>query len=613
MREAIRRLAELKGILPRYTDVTGQVRDTTDDTATALLQALGEPVDNPEDRVRSLEAQGAHVAPLWCVVDHVINRLILLCQTDVCGNWRLEDGGTIEGRAPTALPPLPLGIHRLWINGRKTVLLAAPPRLPLPDPSWGIMVPLWGLRGADRGGLGDFADLAEVAAALDGTGPQFIGINPIHAGFPLVDAAYSPYQPSHRRRLNVMHIPVTAAASTGPLIDYAAEFALRRATFADVYDADETDPRFEAFCAAEGPALERFARHQALSEQCGPYWTDWPADLRDPATARPEDPTRVRYHMWLQWQADLALSAARDVAQSAGLRHGLYLDLAVGTHPTGAETWEDAASFVRGVSLGAPPDALGPEGQVWNLAPFHPDTLIEQDFQPLAETLRHQLRYGGVLRIDHILGFDRAFWVPETGAPGGYVRMPRDAMLAVARIEAARVGAVIVGEDLGVVPDGLREALDRSGILGCRVAMFEKDGTGFRPGAQYPEAAIASFSTHDLPTWAGWRAGQDLLDWAALGAISADALETAQVERAADVAAFDTNASDGLHSFLARNNARLVAVQAETLFEMRAQPNLPGTTTEYPNWRHRLPRPAWDLPDLPQFRATATAMGNSAR
>ena len=317
--------------------------------------------------------------------------------------------------------------------------------------------------------------------------------------------------------------------------------------------------------------------------------------------------------MWLQWQADLALSAARDAAQSAGLRHGLYLDLAVGTHPAGAETWEDAASFVRGVSLGAPPDALGPEGQVWNLAPLHPDTLIESDFQPLAETLRHQLRYGGILRIDHILGFDRAFWVPDSGAPGGYVRMPRDAMLAVARIEAARAGAVIVGEDLGVVPDGLRAALDRSGILGCRVAMFEKDGSGFRPGAKYPEAAIASFSTHDLPTWAGWRAGQDLLDWAALGAISADTLTTAQAERTVDVAEFDAIAKGGLHSFLAHNKARLVAVQAETVFDMRAQPNLPGTTTEYPNWRHRLPRPARELPDLAQFRATAAIMRGSAR
>ena len=269
MREAIGRLAELKGILPRYTDVTGQVRDTSDDTATALLQALGEPVDNPEDRVRALEAQSARAMPRWQVVD-CDQPSDLAIPNGVEWQLELEDGDAVEGRAPTIPPPLPLGIHRLWIDGRKSVLLAAPPRLPLPAPSWGIMVPLWGLRGEHRGGLGDFADLADVAASLAGTGPQFLGINPIHAGFSGVDTAYSPYQPSHRRRLNTMHIPVTGSASTGPLIDYAAEFTLRRAALAQAYDNADPDSAVPGILRRAGPRAGPF---RAPSSALGPVRT----------------------------------------------------------------------------------------------------------------------------------------------------------------------------------------------------------------------------------------------------------------------------------------------------------------------------------------------------
>lgn len=625
MDDALSRLAAAKGILPQYTDTTGAERVTDADTARALLQAFGLDVDNPASiatelaQIQALDA--ARTGPLWMVCN--LNET-----TDFSWinekSWRLiTDGGSqIEGRGAAEIPHLPLGIHELWIDGKKTVLLCAPKRLQTPLRSWGVMVPLWGLRGPRHGGLGDFRDLAETARAMGRGGAGFLGLNPVHAGFVTDPAAISPYQPSHRRRLNILHVPCDVAASTGSLINYAAENAARRrdldAQFADFLG----DKRFDQFCAEGGPPLRRFAEHQALSELYGPYWTNWPTALRAPGDAATQQAPaeRVAFHLWAQWQAELGLAEAQAVGLDAGLRLGLYLDLAVGTHPAGAETWEDRESFVRGASLGAPPDALGPQGQTWNLAPLHPDALISNSFQILADTLRQQFKHCGILRIDHILGFDRAFWVPDNGAAGAYVKMPRAALLAVARIEAARAGGIIVGEDLGVVPDGLRDDLAGSGILGCRLAMFERSDAGFTTADAYDEAAIASFSTHDLPTWHGWRNGVDLTTWRDIGVLGAADLDAAQLQRDADIRAFDAvlpsdvpNDTVALHSFLAQTKTSLVAVQAETLEGRMEQPNLPGTVDEYPNWRRRLTQPGRDLATRDSFVQTAEVMRQFGR
>ena len=310
------------------------------------------------------------------------------------------------------------------------------------------------------------------------------------------------------------------------------------------------------------------------------------------------------------------LAAAR--ARGAGMGLGLYLDLAVGTHPAGAETWEDRASFARGVSLGAPPDAFSPEGQTWGVAPFSPPALADTGFAALAETLAAQLRFAGMLRIDHILGFDRAFWVPE-GMPGLYLAMPREALLAVARIEAARAGAVIVGEDLGNVPEGLAAALDQSGILGCRVAMFERNWeTGaFRDAAEWDAEVLAAFSTHDLPTWKGWRAGRDI-DWRARLGRSADPAGERRA-RGQEVAALDAviggaaGEVEALHAFLGRSPCRLAALQAEDILGLEEQANLPGTIHEHPNWRRRLPVDAGAFAADPRLAAAAAIMKTCGR
>ncbi|KNG92162.1 4-alpha-glucanotransferase [Pseudaestuariivita atlantica] len=578
---SLARLSRALGIEPRFTDVTGAVRETSEDTAAALLAAMG--AGDPVGELAALSAERkARLLPPWIV-----------CEVGEAPDpgphaWTLtfEDGTQADGQGP--LPALPLGRHRLEVAGHVTWLLSAPPRLPLPPRDWGVIAPLHGL---PTEGLGDFDDLAGVARHMARAGAGFVGINPVHAGFPCDPRLISPYTPSHRRRLNPLFVPVAVDGSRSDLIDYAHDVPARLAALRA--ECDPNAPGFAEWRAGQGAALERFATYQALSFAHGPTWDAWPAHLQDPAQAS-ADPAKVTFHAWAQWRAEQALADAQAQARAAGMRHGLYLDLAVGTHPFGAETWEDRAAFAFGVSLGAPPDAFAPDGQTWGLAPLNPRHLIRTGFATLAETLRAQLRFSGMLRIDHILGFERAYWVPEAeGVAGGYVKMPRAAMLAVARIEAARAGAVLIGEDLGNVPGGLRRALAASGVPGCAVAMFERDGKGrVRRPHHYREAAIASFSTHDLPTWEGWRAGRDIDHWAALGRIDAATEAAERARRAADVAAFDTAAGGSdladMLRFLARTRSRLVAVQAEDLLGHVEQPNLPGTVDEHPNWRRRL-------------------------
>ncbi len=307
------------------------------------------------------------------------------------------------------------------------------------------------------------------------------------------------------------------------------------------------------------------------------------------------------------------LTETQAALTAAGMRHGLYLDLAV-VLTTQAGRQADRHWFAQGVSLGAPPDPFAPDGQRWSLAPLNPDALIAGHFALLAQTLRQQLRYSRLLRIDHILGFDRAYWVPDQpGLPGAYVAMPRAAMLAVIKIEAARAGATVIGEDLGNIPDGLQGALAEAGILGCRLMQFERD----TPPETYPAPTLAAFGTHDLPTLAGWADGADIRARHAIGRIGDDTLHHGLAGRADDVRACAAMAggsdAGAMHRALARAGSALVAVQIEDVLEMRDQTNLPGTTCEYPNWRRKLPGPSDALGDDPRLTAVAETMAAAGR
>lgn len=633
MTDTLSALAARMGVVPAYTDQTGRYRVTSPDSQRALLAAMG--VDTASESAMrdrlAAETPRPGALPRWHVA-RVGSRPDLGLADDAAWHILREDGRSHEGRGPR-LPVLPLGRHRLEVGREACTLLMAPARLPLPPRSWGLIVPLAGLRTAAEGGIGDYADLGRLAEGLAPGGAAFLGINPVHAGFPTDPTAFSPYTPSHRRRLSSLHIPVEHVRSRTKLIDYATDIPARMASLEQEFaraEAMTQSAAFDTYCAQEGDPLTRFALHQALSERHGPYWHTWPVELQDPnspavAEAATTLRDRVRFHTWLQWRAETELDEAAHRARAAGMGLGLYLDLAVGTHPHGAETWEDRGSFAFGASLGAPPDAFSEGGQNWSLAPFNPHALIEGDFAALAETLRRQLRFSGMLRIDHILGFDRAFWVPDV-AEGAYVQLPLDAMLAVVRIEAARAGAVVVGEDLGNIPDGLQRALVRSGILGCRLTIFEQTGRRtrrFRKPSGYAQAAIASFSTHDLPTWKGWRVAREVTAREERGLMDAEASARAQMDRRAEVAALDTatatfsaappEATARLHSHLAAAGSRLVAVQIENVLEMIDQPNLPGTTTQYPNWQQRLPLGIDEIINDPRLIEVAAIMKDNER
>ncbi len=638
MTDAISDLAKTAGILPGYCDMSGQWRETSQETNLALLAAMGyeaENQDQAQDLLHSINSSSRQQTTRnWYVVTAGEIPTIPI-QSETKFQIRYEDGTSFEGRGQQSLPEIPIGYHEISVDGQASTILSAPPALPDPPRGWGVITPLAGLRDAKHGGFGDYEDLEIAAEALCGREADFIGINPVHAGFPEDHDEISPYAPSHRRRLNVLHVANanerSSATQTGNLIDFTSlipdKWAELRSEF-NSFEGNAENKSLDDFISDGGEALAQFALHQALSAVHGPYWKDWPTDLHDPHSpqstrARQELAGETRFHAWLQWKAECQLASISAHLRERGMSQGLYLDIAVGTHPWGAETWMERNQFATGASLGAPPDAFASEGQNWGLAPFNPHALASDGFRALAETLRKQLQFAGLLRIDHILGFERAYWVPsQTDLPGAYVKMPRDAMLAVVRIEAARANATIIGEDLGNVPDGLQEALAGSGVLGCRVMMFENrvaDGGGFVQPEDYPPQTLASFSTHDLPTWLGWRRCTDIKVRQELGHIDDQTAEQAIDLRSNEISAIEQlsgtegESADGIHTLLGQTNSKLVAMQIEDILQVEAQPNLPGTIHEYPNWRQRLPIDASQFAEEPRISHAAKIMKESGR
>ena len=624
--DALHALAAEMGIALSYMGQMGEERRASSETLRGLLAAMDLPVESEAaaaDALADLRARReARPVPEWLVVD--ADRPADLA---LPSEWRVRtESGEEIGGAGSGLPALPAGYHALQVGDVSALVMAVPPRPPLPERTWGVTLPLYGLRTEEQGGIGDYDDLRRATIALGRHGANFVGMNPVHAGFLEDPEANSPYSPSHRRRLNVLHVAVPGESPPDtPLIDYPRARQDKLGALERAFEAfRETggDPAFAAWIEESGPSLWRFATHQALSETFGAYWTEWPAAYQNPGSPEvrafaEENDERVTLHAFLQWKAETQLRDVARAADEAGMAHGLYLDLAVGTHPAGAETWGDRAAFATGASLGAPPDEFSAEGQNWGLAPLNPRALIAAHFTPLIETLRVQLRFARLLRIDHILGFDRAFWVPQ-GAPGTYVKMPKEAMLAVVRIEAARAGATVVGEDLGNIPEGLQDDLAAAGLLGCRVMMFERgpDG-GVRPPAEWDASALASFGTHDLPTYAGWRKGHEI-DWRRkLGHIERGAAHRAHDERRHDVSALEQAVGgadvDAMHAQLGRTASALVALQIEDILGLEEQPNLPGTVSEHPNWRRRLPVSPDELADDPRLVRAARVMSESGR
>jgi len=595
----------------------------------------------------------------------------------------LESGEHIEGRFTTPrgesalLAPLSEpGYHTLTVNDHRLTIAVAPPRChtvadawrarhgdsgPVP-PLWGLAAQLYGLRRKGDGGIGDYTALATLARESAQRGAQALAVSPTHAMFSAAPGHFSPYAPSSRLWVNVAHIDpaavfgakaahdasVAAHASdawreleAAPLVDWQRALPLKLQLLRALFERFDTQERpsgsplataFEAFCAQGGEALEDHARFEALQETMlrdpgGPrHWRDWPEPLRDPrspdvATFAEEHRREVDFHRFLQWLAAEGLSNAQRSAREAGMAIGLVADLAVGCDGAGSHAWSLPQDMLQRVSVGAPPDIFNQAGQSWGLTTFSPRAMHNNGFCAFIDMLRAAFAHAGGVRIDHILGLRRLWLVPEgeSARHGAYLRYPFDDLVRLIALESWRHRAIVIGEDLGTVPPGLRERLAAHGLYGIRVLWFEHDGNGFIAPSRWDPHGVATTTTHDLATVAGWWRGADI-DWrnrigqTLARADGRDPVALEHARRATDRLALwqalqqsgfappdanpppaDDPPVNGALGYVAATKCPLVTCPLEDLLALSDQPNLPGSIDEHPNWRRRLTLPVESL------------------
>jgi glycogen debranching enzyme GlgX/4-alpha-glucanotransferase len=590
-------------------------------------------------------------------------RVVVTPQTGALSLATAPDGRTATIRTVT-LPPQPLGRHRiLCADGAEPAacqLIVAPARCYLPPAlaqgarRFGLAAHLYTLRRPDDQGIGDFSTLAEIGVRTAAEGGAVIGLNPLHALFPQDRRYASPYSPSDRRFLDPIYVDVAAIPFLADLPEVRAALAAEWAAFAVVRETAAVDypvvwaakrrvlaaaaaalarlppdhpaaKAFAGFLAEGGPGLQGFATFEAISAAYPQgSWRDWPAALRQPNSPAVRDfaaqaPEAVRLSAFMQWVADHQLAEADARARAAGLSLGFYRDLAVGTAPIGAEAWSEQDLLMTGVSVGAPPDPFSTEGQNWNLPPPNPVAMAAEGYGGFGGLLRANMRHAGALRIDHVLGLNRLFLIPEgaRATEGAYLAYPLHDLLGVTALASQEAGCVVVGEDLGTVPDGVREAMSDRGLLSYRVLWFEREGERFLPPESYPQLAAACVSTHDLPTLAGWWIGADIDERVVLGLSDAAAAAAAHVARGREkarmlealagqgliasaaghdlAAPLSADLAGAIHAYVSATACLLDLVQADDLAGETVAVNLPGTDTERPNWRRRITVPADEL------------------
>lgn len=549
--------------------------------------------------------------------------------------WEVWDGdrmiaeGSANGREIVWPADLPVGVHRLRLAdaslySEEAALVVAPGKAYAGtfDRSWIIAVQLYGLRSERNWGIGDFTDLQNLIRVGANLGAGGVGLNPLHALFDDRPAECSPYSPNSRLFLNPLYIDVealpefTGAADSelaplrrSALVDYpavaAAKWRALRAAF-EQFQSDPKSPRqaaLNAFRNERAPLLTRFACFEVLRHRYKTAWWDWPSEWQHPDDARcaelcaGADGAEVAFIEYVQWNADLQLKACFDLTNELKMPVGLYLDVAVGVQAGGFDAWNEQVAISRHLSVGAPPDALQPAGQNWGLAGFNAAGLEVQGFAPFKDMLRASMRYAGAIRLDHVLGLNRLYVVPHGYRPdnGAYVKMPLEALLAVTAQESVVNTCVVIGEDLGTVPEGFRDHMAAWGIWSYLVMMFERDERyAFRGIDYYQPNALVTFNTHDLPTYHGWRTYHDLHLKRSIGidpGESDDARRYAieMLDQALRQNGIDRTDFFGVAHFLARTRTRIEAIALEDLLGVSDQPNIPGTIDEHPNWRQRLP------------------------
>ncbi len=542
------------------------------------------------------------------------------------GSVTLEDG-TVLGRLDRLPVDAPYGYHRLELeDGSAQVLISGPGRCHLPSGlrEWGWAIQLAATRSRGSWGIGDLGDLGRFAAWSAEQGAGFVAVSPLGAPNPGPHPEPSPYYPSTRRFGSLLHVDVrrlapgvdlgdletdALALDADRIIDRSRVLAVKRAALERIWAAGVHDKSaFEAWRAERGRSLERWAVFCVLSERFGPGWHAWPEAYRDPdgatvAIAEEHDAERVAFHAWVQWTFDRQLAAA-----SSHLRR--IADMPVGVDPGGFDAWDWQAQIADGMTVGAPPDRFNAAGQDWGLPPFIPHRLRAAGYRPFVDTIRAQLRHAGGLRIDHVLGLFRLWWVPAGMGPasGAYVRYPTEELLEIVALESHRANAIVIGEDLGTVPPGVRDALRRRRLLSTRLVLFER-----KPPERYPRQSFAAVTTHDLPTIAGAWSGDDVRDQAAAGAEPDESAAALLRGRLADAAAGDDASVHELalrlHRRLAASPAALVAATLEDALAVSERPNLPGTMAKQrPNWSVALPLPIEEIEQSPPVAALVESL-----
>ena len=588
------------------------------------------------------------------------------CGPDCRIDWEVASGETVVASGSRAgpaivLPELAIDTYRLRVAAtrhdgavRETALLLVAPETTFQgkDPRarlWALAVQLYGVRSSRNWGHGDFTDLAGLVELAAKVGAAGIALNPLHALFDDRPEQASPYSPNSRLFLNPLYIDVEAVPEFPgfdagdraqeierlrrlDVIDYAgvaaAKLAALRLAYAHFlqHGAEDRRAQFAAFRRERRQWLARFASFEHLRRRFLSVWWEWPAEWRTPDAAHMLSLMRdagdeIGFFAFTQWIADSQLAQCCAKARELRLPIGLYLDVAVGVEAGGADAWSEQEAVLNDLSLGAPPDILNTAGQNWGLSGFSPTGLQRREFEPFRQMLREAMRYSGAIRLDHVLGLRRLFVIPHGMNPkdGTYVQLPLEALLAVVAQESIRHECIVIGEDLGTVPDGFRETMADWGLWSYLVMLFERRADrSFKAPGEYKRDALASFNTHDLPTFAGWVDGRDQTVKRALGIDPGETDEERKQALAHLRVALGARPSDPLDfaavaKYLAATPTRLVVISMEDALGVVEQPNLPGTVHEHPNWRRRLPVSLEDLGDHPRLRTIGHIMIEAGR
>ncbi len=614
--EALRALATRAGLDVDWLNYRNEPRTVSPETLRAVLKALGLSAHSPREIVESherLDSQVHHAAPLLTA-------------------WA---GETVRAGDHMIKAPDTPGYCKIEVGGEEKTLAVAPHRCfdftDLDEKRFaGLGVQLYGLRGGHTDGFGDFAALGDFAVKAAKRGIDAIGLSPVHALFAAAPSHISPYSPSSRLFLNPLYAdPALAGGKAAKddgakgLVDWEtaakAKFAALRRTYRGFLRSGNTG-EFHAFCASGGERLHLHAVFEALHAQFWAkdiwFWRNWPQAYRDAKSAQVAEFARthrdeIDYHLFLQFLAAKSASTAQKRATGAGMAIGLIADIATGIDPSGSDAWSNPDDVLMGLSVGAPPDLLNQIGQGWGLTALSPTGLKANGFEPFIALLRASMAYAGAIRIDHAMSLMRLWVIPEGASPteGAYLRYPMDDLLRLTALESQAHRAIVIGEDLGTVPEGFRARLGRRSLSGMQVLWFERDAGGYFLPQHWRDDAVALTTTHDLPTVCGWWRGRDIewrtrlnmyppgmdpesdwrererdrhLLWSAMrhvDCVEGDPPSPDQPERALN----------GALSYVGMTPPRLAITPIEDVLALDEAPNLPGTVHEHPNWRRRLP------------------------